>query len=101
MPYFTDSNDCTEGSRKYRNLPIHVLVAFFFTLQAESTEDLLCKVSSSDMLKNHGIVTAMHLLNYTRNHSKLKQHVDTLDSNGMKCLAYVASELVNPFSIIF
>ena len=61
-------------------------------LQKDKIESLLCDITPGDMM-NHAIVIAMHLLGYCRNLSKLKQHIEHLNHNGLKCLNN--TELVN------
>ena len=67
------------------------------TLTNVHFDSLMNEVSSSDMLPHHGTVIAMHLLQQSRNLSKLRQHMEHLYKNGM---GYLGSHIDGLVSIL-
>ena len=71
------------------------------TLSNVDFDSLMSEVSSSDILPQHGTVIAMHLLQQSRNLSKLRQHMEHLFKNGIGCLGSHIDKLVSTNVCIF
>ena len=49
-------------------------------------DSILSEASPSDVIPIHGTVLTMHLMNYGRNLSRFREHVQQLYDEGISCL---------------
>ena len=65
----------------------------------QNIDSLLSEASSSDVMSHHGTVLAMHLMNYGKNFSRFRQHVQQLYDDGISCLAVHCEAVVSVYDL--
>lgn len=77
---------------------IHLSVSEYLQMRAQlKIDSLLSEASPSDVIPLHGTVLAMHLINYGRNWSRFREHVQQLYGEGISCLEVHCEAVVSIF----